>query len=125
MTVITLPSLPGDLRAKATVEADKVVLHLRGAAEYQDPAPLDALLKVLHEASLEKSASEVAVDLREVEFMNSSCFKSLVSWISELEEVDAARRYKVRFLSDESVLWQRRSLHAIKCFAPALVSVEH
>jgi hypothetical protein len=125
MSDISLPTLPGDLRAKANQDASKVVLHLRGAAEYQDPKPLDDLLRVLHEASLKGSATEVAVDLREVEFMNSSCFKSLVSWISTLEEIDEARRYKVRFLSDEGVLWQRRSLHALKCFAPSLVSVEN
>jgi hypothetical protein len=125
MSDITLPQLPGDLRAKANLEASKVVLHLRGAAEYQDPKPLDELLKVLHEASVSGAATEVAVDLREVEFMNSSCFKSLVSWISTLEELDEAKRYKVRFLSDDGVLWQRRSLHALKCFAPALVSVEN
>ena len=34
------------------------------------------------------------------------------------------RQYRIRFLSNTEMLWQRRSLHALQCFASHLISVE-
>jgi hypothetical protein len=66
---------------------------------------------------------EVLVDLRELEFMNSSCFKHFVTWICEVHDAPAlAPRF--RFRSDPRRLWQRRSLHALSGLAGGLVSIE-
>jgi hypothetical protein len=54
--------------------------------------------------------------MRELEFMNSSCLKAFVSWIAKLEDVeDPQAQYRIRFLSDATKLWQRRSLGALTC----------
>jgi hypothetical protein len=72
---------------------------------------------------MELGIPEVQIDLRELEFMNSSCFKSFVSWISEVSELTSGH-YRIRFLSNPSILWQHRSLHALSCFAAELVTIE-
>jgi len=61
--------------------------------------------------------------LRQLEFMNSSCFKSFVSWVTDIQELDDAKRYKVRFLSNPTYHWQKRSLHSLRCFAVELITV--
>jgi len=33
-------------------------------------------------------------------------------------------QYRIRFLSNPSILWQRRSLHALSCFAAELITIE-
>ncbi len=66
----------------------------------------------------------MVVDLRQLEFMNSSCFKCLVTWLHRLQQAPAADRYAIRIVSSPSVSWQKRSLYAIRAFAPDLVTVE-
>jgi hypothetical protein len=48
---------------------------------------------------------------------------SFVSWIGEVSDLTAGQ-YRIRFLSNPSILWQRRSLHALSCFAAELVTIE-
>jgi hypothetical protein len=67
---------------------------------------------------------EVAIDLHQLEFMNSSCFKNVVSWLNRVQELPTTAQYYVRFLSNPALLWQRRSLHALQCFANELVRIE-
>jgi hypothetical protein len=105
--------------------ADGVVrLTMTGTADVRAIEPLARLMPVLHDEVLRVGGKEVIVDFLAVEFMNSSCFKALVSWISQLQGVGAAQQYKVRLLSNPEVHWQRRSLRALSCFAADLVSVE-
>jgi hypothetical protein len=68
--------------------------------------------------------SEVVVDFRTLDFMNSSCFKAFLDWIARIQELPYDQVYKIRFLSTESILWQRRSLRALQCFAPKLIELE-
>ena len=56
--------------------------------------------------------------------MSSCCFKSLVSWLVKLEELPADRQYEVRFVCDPQMLWQRRGMRALTCFAANLVSID-
>jgi hypothetical protein len=55
--------------------------------------------------------------------MNSSSFKSFVSWITNIQELEADHQYKVKFLSNPSMHWQKRSLHSLRCFAVELITV--
>ncbi len=86
--------------------------------------PLGEALAQAHEAAVSGRANEVIVDLKQLEFMNSACFKKLVTWITKVEAVLADSRYRIRFLSNPKMHWQRRSLPALQCFAMDIVSVE-
>ena len=54
--------------------------------------------------------------------MNSSCFKAFVVWIDTVK--NAGRVYRIRFLTDPEMHWQRRSLEALRRLATNVVSVE-
>jgi len=85
---------------------------------------LGSYLKQLHADACHLGVREVAFDLSELYFMNSSCFKCFVSFISQIRKMDATGRYGVRFLSNPQLHWQRRSLEAIRAFSPEVVTVE-
>jgi hypothetical protein len=112
-----------ELRARLTQEDSALVAKLSGTADLRVTDSVEAILTRVHQKALELSIAEVHMDLRELEFMNSSCFKSFVSWISEVSDLTAGQ-YRIRFLSNPSILWQRRSLHALSCFAAELVTIE-
>jgi hypothetical protein len=112
-----------ELRARLTREEQVLIAKLSGTADLRVTDSVEAILTRVHQTALELGIPEVRMDLRELEFMNSSCFKSFVSWISEVSDLTAGQ-YRIRFLSNPSILWQRRSLHALSCFAAELVTIE-
>jgi hypothetical protein len=112
-----------ELRARLTHEDSALVAKLSGTADLRVTDSVEAILSRVHQKAMELGIPEVRMDLRELEFMNSSCFKSFVSWISEVSDLPAGQ-YRIRFLSNPSILWQRRSLHALSCFAAELITIE-
>ena len=98
-------------------------LLLEGDANMTAVEEIGRILDDLDESSRREPTATAVVDVRGLEFMNSSCFKKFVTWIGRVQEL-AAEAYKVRFLSDPKLHWQRRSLHVLQCFAPELVTVE-
>jgi hypothetical protein len=56
--------------------------------------------------------------------VNSSCFKAFVVWLEHIQELEAGQQYHLRFYSDDTKAWQRRSLQALSCFAVELVHIE-
>ncbi|MDI3290910.1 hypothetical protein [Polyangium sp. 15x6] len=113
-----------DFSANVRAEGRSLVLVLSGNADMAAKDSLDSLLPRMHAEALRIGVAEVQVDFRNLEFMNSSCFKSFVSWISEIGELERSKEYKIRLLSNAEMHWQRRSLHALRCFAVDLISVE-
>jgi len=113
-----------DFSTSAERTGTTLTLKLVGNADMAAKDSLDALLPRLHQEALSLSAKEVVIDFRELEFMNSSCFKSFVTWISDVSELEADKQYKIRLLSKAEMHWQRRSLHALRCFAIDLITIE-
>lgn len=113
-----------DFSASVATNGKALVLRLTGNADMAAKEGLDALLPRLHEEALAIEATDVSVDFRELEFMNSSCFKSFVTWISDVSELSPDKQYRIRLLSKPEMHWQRRSLHALRCFAVDLISIE-
>lgn len=125
MNTLDVPAIKEpSFEASATAEEQAVRLDLRGSAELQVSDQLGPFLTRVHQEALRLGVREVTVDLLKLEFMNSSCFKRLVTWLSTLREVDGQPPYSVRFVSSSRVRWQKASLQALSCFAPGSVTVE-
>jgi hypothetical protein len=99
-------------------------LKVSGTADIEMLPELGPLLTDLHSGLCRANAREVTVDFRGLGFMNSSCFKCFITWIASIAKLEPERRYRVRFLTNPKLPWQRRSLEAMRAFAPALVRVE-
>jgi hypothetical protein len=112
-----------DFAGNAQHEGTAITLSLKGNADYAALDALDMVLARVHAEVSRLGVKEVVIELRHLEFMNSSCFKSFVSWINDIQELPPDRQYKVKFLSNPKMHWQKRSLHSLRCFAVELITV--
>ncbi|MEO8699866.1 MAG: hypothetical protein ABI867_07470 [Kofleriaceae bacterium] len=113
-----------DFTGAAHCDGTAISAWLKGNADYAALDALEMLLARSHAEAIRVGATAITVDLCKLEFMNSSCFKCLLSWITDIQELELERRYKVRFLSNPQLHWQKRSLHSLRCFAVELITVE-
>lgn len=111
-------------QATASDEGNIATLRLLGTADASVHSHVLQAVTAMREQAGALHVSEVVVDMRDLEFMNSSCFKCLITWLSDLLEQPVEQRYRIRFLSDPSKHWQHRSLRALSCFAVDLVTIE-
>jgi anti-anti-sigma factor len=122
---LQLPKLDVPVLAADAVLADTVVTaRFRGTADSEAKPALDHYVEALHEEARRVEATKVVIDFRELEFMNSSSFKVFVTWLAQVQELPANEQYRIHFLSNPSMHWQRRSLAALSCFAVNLVTIE-
>jgi hypothetical protein len=113
-----------DLKASLVEKDDSILLVFSGSAETSSMSAIDELLQNAHNTALSRNMKEVTVGFRDLEFMNSSCIKVFVTWLTRIEGVSEDKRYRIRFLSDPNKSWQKRSLHALSCFAVGSITVD-
>jgi hypothetical protein len=125
MTALDIPAInSNDLRAESSGAQGKIALRFAGSADSRSLSALEAMLARVHEEALRIGVDEVSVDFREFAFVNSSCFKAFIVWLEQIQELDGPKQYRIRFLSDGTKEWQRRSLGALTCFAMDLVHID-
>jgi hypothetical protein len=123
MSELSLDPISGDsFQAFPTLDDSRLALRFSGSGDMNAISPLSTFLKQVHEEAVRLSVSEVSCDLQQLVFMNSSCFKSFVVWIDTVKNADHG--YKIRFLTDPNLHWQRRSLEALRRLAANLVTIE-
>jgi anti-anti-sigma factor len=120
-----LPKLSGGvMSAEGKNDNGVVLVRFAGTADVEARSDLETFVKQLHIESVRVGATKVVVDFRELEFMNSSCFKIFVAWLAQVRDLAAEQQYRILLQSNPSFLWQRRSFAALSCFAADLVAIE-
>lgn len=112
-----------DFAAHANTAERRILVSLSGTADLTVRNELDHFLREVHQEAQRSRAEEVTVDVRQLEFMNSSCLKCLVWWVSTVQDQPSDAKYRIVFLSSPSVYWQRRSLDALACLAGDIISI--
>ncbi len=112
-----------EFKAESSHSGDKIVVVMTGNADVPARPALDSLLTQLHSETSRLAVKQVVIDMAKLEFMNSSCFKSFVSWIERVRSLERAAQYQIQFVSNPDFHWQRRSLRALSCFAAELISI--
>lgn len=119
-----LPRMETPMLKGSCQQTDGVLLAaLNGTAELPVQEALKAFVLEVQSAARGGGARQVDVDLKGLRFMSSSCFKVMVTWLATLGALPAEERYRVRFLSDPTQHWQKRSLSALAAFGGDLVEV--
>jgi hypothetical protein len=113
-----------DFSTHTEQDSSTITARLVGTADSAVRARLDAYIVALHAVARATGMSEVIVDMRELEFMNSSCLKTFVTWISNIADAGPGDHYRLRFVADAKKHWQSRSLAALACFAVDRVLVD-
>ncbi len=100
-------------------------VQFKGTISTVNPAVvLNPFVDAVHQHLVDAGAREARVDLCELEFCNSSGFKSFIHWIERIQQLPEARRYKLRFVSTKERRWQRASLLALSCYGVNTVVIE-
>jgi hypothetical protein len=98
-----------------------IAVKFSGVADMSTKALLDQFLSALHEELKKMPSVDVALDILDLEFMNSSCIKALISWITRNVNQPKERQYLITIHTDANRLWQRRSVQALCMMAPGVV----
>jgi len=122
---LELPALSGkSLVADGAFDSGVISVRFVGTADAEVTKDLVSVVDKLHAEAVRLGATKVTVDFRELEFMNSSCFKILVTWLANVRELDPKQQYRIHIISSPEHHWQRRSLEALRCFAVDLVAID-
>ena len=108
---------------RPSLEDDALVTRISGNGDMAAIEPLAGYLKILHQEALALGIRSVRVDLQELYFLNSSCLKSLLTWVNDLSS-QTPPAYGVCFVTNTKLFWQRRSLEALRRLAPDVVTIE-
>jgi hypothetical protein len=101
------------------------LVRLSGTITSKEPDPeLTAFLRALQRAVLEDAVSELRVDVSGLTFVNSAAirvFVDMATWVQR----EARSAYKLRFLTNRRVTWQKTSFMALSSLARGVVVVDH
>jgi len=113
-----------DFAAEASVNDGVLLATVSGNADLNVRLALERFLAAVHAEARSQSLRQVNLDVRKLAFMNSSCLKSLVVWVTQIQDLPAEQRYQVTLLSSPTLYWQKRSLVAISSLASDIVTIE-
>ena len=99
-------------------------LKLSGSADTRATGAFRELLAALHHELVERRSKEIVLDMYAVDAMVSSCFKELVGWVAQLQELPPEQRYRIRLRSNPQIVWQKHGLRALSCFDTELIAIE-
>lgn len=93
-------------------------IKMSGAVEMRDPGELlTPYWSSIDEQARARSLQRIEVDLRDLNFMNSSGILTLVRWITKAKN----KAYQLVLQYDRNVTWQRSSIPTLAKLAPDVV----
>jgi hypothetical protein len=103
--------------------ADGVLrLTVSGAVEMRDPGGLlNPYWSRVDEEARRTGKKRVELDLRDLNFMNSSGILTLVRWITKAKTHSTDDAYQLVLQYDRNVTWQRTSIPTLAKLAPNVV----
>ena len=108
----------------ATYDGANITVRLVGDGNMKAVGAVEDILHQLDAEARRLHPKVVTLDFERLEFLNSACFKKVVTWLSRVQELEMERRFRVHFVSNPKMMWQRRSLDALRCFAVDLITVD-
>lgn len=113
LTIDTLSIVP-------RLDGDKLRIAMSGAVEMRDPGDaLNPYWTLIDEEARRRKLQVVELDVRDLNFMNSSGILTLVRWITRCKSAPDCYRLVLRY--DRNVTWQRASIPTLAKLAPNVV----
>jgi hypothetical protein len=113
LTVDTLSIVP-------RLEGDTLRITMTGAVEMRDPGDvLNPYWTFVDNEARRLKLKLIELDMRDLNFMNSSGILTLVRWITRCKSQPGGYRLVLRF--DRNVTWQRSSVPTLAKLAPEVV----
>jgi hypothetical protein len=110
----------GELVGAVTEEDGGLGIGLTGIGDSRSHEELGVFLTQVHVLAVERGVDRVVADMRDLEFLSSSCIKQTVNWV--LAASDA--RYRIHIVTSAQYRWQATSFATLRRLAPETVSME-
>lgn len=109
--------------AQVDVTPESVLVRLTGNGDVIAYPHMERVFRAAHGGAQGTPPKAVRLDIRELSFMSSSCFKHLVLWMQQILALAPESRYQVGVDSARKHAWQARSLRTLTNFAGQVVQV--
>jgi hypothetical protein len=104
------------------LENDVLHIAVLGAVEMREPGDvLNPYWNRIDDEIRRRALKRVEVDLRDLNFMNSSGILTLVRWITKAKSHSGGDAYQMILRYDRNVTWQRSSVPTLAKLAPNVV----
>jgi hypothetical protein len=118
---ITIPKVDG---LSLSIEGD-ARLMIRGMIATREPNQnIGIFFRALHGAILAEHMAAFTVDVSELTFVNSSAIRLFIDWAMWLNQLAAAQRYRLTFVTSRHVTWQVTNFSALRSLVGNVVFVE-
>jgi hypothetical protein len=112
------------LRTAIAPKGRTLAIELVGTADLEARQALYNWFREVHDEAQAAGCTGVELNLHQLEFMSSMCVNVLLGWLVSIMDLPLDKQYGVRLLWDRQQLWQRRSVHALRRFAPRIVETD-
>jgi hypothetical protein len=121
MLKVAAVALPEVQNVKVAFTAEGLMLS--GSITSKEPdRSLGTFFRAVHDAALAEGVSALTVDVRGLTFVNSSAIRLFIDWAIWVSQPKRSS-YKLFFVRNPSITWQRVSFPAIAQLAPQHVTV--
>jgi len=122
--MLTLASLTPPTVPSVNIGVSSEGVTLSGSITTKEPdRSIGRFFRTVHEAALQSRLTELKVDVRGLSFVNSSAIRVFIDWAIWVSQ-GSGTRYRLRFVRNPNVTWQRVSFPAIAQLAAAHVVIE-
>jgi hypothetical protein len=111
------------LRTEAALSPGVLDVYLSGTADVNVLPELDAFLSDVHATASRARVTSVTVDISALQFINSSCLKSFITWMTTAQAMNEGR-YMITFLFQRQSPRQGRTFGALAALAGDGVQVK-
>jgi hypothetical protein len=96
------------------VDKDGIVMYIEndnifitGNIKVSNPSSImEPFITEAHNSILENKVKMVKLDIRKLEYLNSSGIKEIVNWVTKLEKLSSNQKYHIIFLYNPEITWQ-------------------
>ncbi len=102
---------------------DGILLIISGEIDMRDPsvAILPYLLNI-HDALIAHEIKTISVDFSNLNYVNSSGIKTMISWLMKSKDVQSGKGYKVKIIRNGDIAWQESTFPVIQKLFPDVVT---
>ena len=119
--IAVTPVVEPNFRAEAILAGTSLLARFTGTADFTVETHVDKFVRQVHAEACRLEATAVDVDISALEFVNSSCLRAFVIWITTVQDM-GRRRYTITFLFKPAAGWQQRALDSLEMIGEDVVT---